>query len=232
MEFVSNTNNHSIKALNQKGSQMRKAILMLACLVAGSANAALVSYTDRISFDAAAGVSTIEDFESYASDTSFQAGILDVGDFTLSMVGSPSPAYNFIDVPPLDTAETDVNGTNHMNVFTEGRSMTNLTFLFDSAITAFGADFRSLNDVIERTQLLVDGEVLSLPIAGASGEFSFFGFTSDTAFTSITFQGVANDVYGIDNVTYSATAVSEPSTIAFLLLGATGLMFARKKRRL
>ena len=194
--------------------------------VSSFANAGLISFTDRVSFNGAVGTSSIEDFESFVSEESFRGSALDLGDFTVSMVDAISTiTLNFIDIPPLSSSESDVNGTSHMKVFTNSSS--SLTFLFDSAITVFGADFRSLNDSVVRTRLLVAGEVIDLPIAAGSGEFSFFGFTSDIAFTSVTFQGVMGDVYGIDNVSYSATDVPEPSTLAIFALGLMGLASRR-----
>ena len=128
------------------------------------------------------------------------------------MVGSPSTSstYNSIDVPPLASTESDVNGTANMRVFTDDSPSSNLVFTFDTAITAFGADFRSFNDVIARTDILVGADTISPPIGATGNLFSFFGFTSDTAFNTITFSGLANDVYGIDNVTYGDTDVTAP----------------------
>jgi hypothetical protein len=209
---------------------MKKLIIMLACLFTTAANAAFITYTDRLTFDAATGPYTVEDFESFATDTPFHTIALDVGDFILSMVGSPSARYNLIDAPELTSSESDVNGTSHMRVFTRDTPLANLVFTFDTAITSFAADFRSLNDESARTELSVNGEVITLPIGGDSRFFSFFGFTSDTAFTSITFVGLANDVYGIDNVSYgSAARVSEPSTLVIALLGGFMVLMGRRK---
>lgn len=117
-----------------------------------------------------------------------------------------------------------------MRVFTDNGNISNadLIFTFDSPIFAFGADFRSINDQINRTQILVGPDTLALPIPGASGEFSFFGFTSPTPFTTVTFDALANDVYGIDNVTYGVPA---PGILALLGIGLAGIGFSRRSRR-
>lgn len=204
-------------------------IIMAFCfafIFTGSANASLITYSDRTSFESAAGVVSSEDFESFVVDTAFHTGSLNLGDFSISMVGTPSTSYNFIDVVPLASAESNVNGSNHMRIFTDNSPLSNLIFTFDTAITAFGSDFTSFNDSIQRTQLVIDSEILSVPINPGS----FFGFTSDVAFTSITFQGLANDVYGMDNVTYSAASVPEPGSLVLLGLGLAGLGFSRKKK--
>lgn len=211
---------------------MKKIACLIAGLMSATANAAIISYTDRTSFDAAAGATTIENFESFAVESAFHTSPLDVGDFSLSMTGSPRTDFNFIDIPPAQASETDVNGTNGMRVLTS--NTVDLVFTFDSAITAFGADFMSLNDVINRTDVGVDGQTLSIPIASSSGLPSFFGFTSDTAFTTVTFHGLVNDAYGVDNVTYTTTdesPVSTTGTLALLGLGLAGLGISRRKSK-
>jgi len=200
-------------------------LLSIFVLVSANADAAITTYTDRTSFEAAAGAITFEDFESFVVDAPFHTSAVDVGDFTLSMTGLPSTAYNFIDIAPPETPETNVNGSTNMRVFTDDSPLSNLIFEFDTAMTAFGADFRSINDTIVRTQLIVGSDIVALPVAASSGLFSFFGFSSDIAFTSITFEGLANDVYGIDNVSYS---IPEPATVLLLGLGGLGLLRRRK----
>jgi hypothetical protein len=214
----------------RNGSVSSLGIAAVLTFLATSAIAVPTTYTDRTTFEAAAGGFTVETFDSFAADTPFHTVPVDVGAFTISMTGSPSTSYNFIDLAPPDTAETDVNGTTNMRVFTntnpEGSD--DLVFTFDQPIVAFGADFRSINDSIVRTQILVGADTIALPIAGASGLFSFFGFTSATPFDTIIFQGLANDVYGIDNLTYSS--VPEPGILAMLGLGLAGLGFARRRK--
>ena len=210
-----------------KNSTMAVVAILAGMLIADVTQASLSSYTDRTTFDGVVVLQTIEDFESYATDTPFHSSVVDVGDFTLSMSGAPdTSSYNYIDIAPAATSESDVNGSTNMRVFTDGAASANLTFLFDAPIKAFGADFRSLNDQINRTELVIGSDVLSLPVTTGTGLFTFFGFTSDTAFTSVTFKGLQNDVYGVDNVTYSA--IPEPASLGLLGLVTGGIYFARR----
>lgn len=192
-----------------------------------SASAAVTTYTTRASFDAAVGPTSSVNFNSYVVNTPFHTVAIDVGPFTLSMIGSPDTSYNFIDVAPPNSAETDVNGTTNMRVFTDNNPPGDLLFTFDSPIYAFGADFRSLNDVELRTQILVAGDNLVPPVQPSSGMLTFYGFKSTTPFTTITFHGVANDVYGADNVSFGG--VPEPSTLALVAGSMLGVMGRRKR---
>ena len=207
------------------------AVLLGALIAAPPVSATVISYTDRPAFEAAAGSTSSESFDSFAVDTSFQVGALDAGAFSISMTGAPEGgSYNQIDVPPLVSPESDVNGTAHMRVFTDDSPQANLVITFDEAITAFGADFRSLNDVIARTQIEAAGQTLLTPLSESSGLLTFFGFVSDVAFTSVTFTGLANDVYGIDDVTWSTASVPEPGILGLLGAGLVGLALTRRRR--
>jgi hypothetical protein len=202
---------------------------VLACL-SSYALAVPTVYSDRTTFEAAAGAFAVESFDSFLADTPFHTVPVAVGPFTISMTGTPSTDYNFIDLAPPNTPETDVNGTTNMRVFTNsnpGAPSDDLVLTFDQPIVAFGADFRSLNDEITRTQVLVGPDTIALPISADSGLLTFFGFTSATPFTTVIFQGLANDVYGIDNLTYSS--VPEPGVLLMLGLGLAALGHARRR---
>lgn len=197
---------------------------------AGSANAVIIStFTDRTTFDAATST-TLETFNSFSTETAFHTVPLDVGPFTLSMAGAPNTdaERNKIDIPPLEFGVFDVDGTNIANLLTFAGDSLFLTF--DTGITAFGVDLASFNNGFLRTQIVVGADTLTPAIADAS-TVRFFGFTSDAAFNSVEFRGVANDGYGLDNVAFgSAVAVPEPGTLAMLGVGLAGLGFLRRRR--
>lgn len=199
--------------------------------IAGSANAAIIStFTDRTAFDAVTTTS-LETFNSIVSEVPFHTTPLDVGPFTLSMTGSPNtnPARNKIDIPPAEFGVFDVDGTNIANVLTFNGDSLFLTF--DTAITAFGLDLADFNDGGLRTQIVVGLDTLTPAVTGGSA-VRFFGFTSDTAFTSVEFRSVINDGYGFDNVAFGggSVAVPEPGVLAMLGIGLVGLGFLRRRK--
>ena len=77
------------------------ALLLSWTQVAGQAEAAsFETYTTRAAFDAAVGTTIIEDFESFLVETPFHTIAVDVGDFVLSMAGTPATSLNVIDPAP------------------------------------------------------------------------------------------------------------------------------------
>jgi hypothetical protein len=201
---------------------------MLIAVTIESASAAITTYTSRASFNAAVGSTTTQNFNSYLSDTSFRTAVVDVGDFSLSATGSPTTGYDLIDVNP--DVGTDVDGTTNVRAATSNSPLTTVVFTFNSPITAFGADFRDLNNDAIRTQLLAAGDNVVPPIGGNIG-LSFFGFTSSVPFSTVVFAPVTLDVYGIDNVSYAN--VPEPSTFLIATIGicAPALIVRRQLRR-
>lgn len=197
--------------------------------------AAVTSFTDRTSFEAAAGTLVTQDFNAVAADTSFNnqtlafAGFTVRGDDPLNQAGG----FNFVDVPPLDNALSpsnfSVDGTTLLNAVVFPNS-TSVTFTFNRAITAVGFDTRRMNNFATLAQIAVGGETLipgELPL--------FLGYVSATPFTTLTISGQPGaqfgDAFSIDNFSFSANAVPEPSSWAMLIAGF-GLVGASGRRRL
>ena len=200
-------------------------------LLAGTAQSAVFAYDTAADFATATAGMTLstEDFEDDTPGSYYGNGnSVDVGGFTLSS-DHPSPApRNTIDAPPLQYAEFDINGSTVANIlYALG---TSLTLTFDSPILAFGALFADLNNEALRTEIDVAGVTLVPAIAGI-GEVRFFGFVSDTAFSTITFRGVDNEGYGMDEVVYggSAPAIPLPAGLPLLLTGLLGFGILRRR---
>lgn len=201
----------------------------VALAIAGSASAATTTYTDRTTFNAAASPSLFEDFNGFASDAYFTSSAVVAGFMTLSTSPGINTSFgnNRIDVPPYGTILADVDGSAALNVFTHDGASVFLTF--SQALRGWGADFRGFNDSEIRTQVFLDG--LEVSTAMTVGDTTrFIGFVSDTAFTTLEFRGIVNDVFGVDNVAGAVAAVPEPATWA-LMIGGFGLAGASLRRR-
>ncbi len=211
-------------------------------IVTASASAAtLTTFNDRSAFSSAAGSTIGENFNSFASEVDFRTAPLTIGGITLSMLGTSQPGRNFIDVPPHQYSVFNVDGTPIANIFTNSTSSVELTFA--SAVTAFGADFASYQDVVVRSRITVLGQDLVASAAPATA-VRFYGFTSDTPFTSLRFQyNGMTDGFGLDNLAYAlapvpsedtvgaAPAVPEPAAWLTMLLGFALAGTALRKRR-
>jgi hypothetical protein len=210
-------------------------IALLGVLVTSvAADAAVITYTDRATWTAAAGgVSGGENFNAFAADTEFRS--VDVALSSGMSIGAlvDGGFSNFIDVAPLG-GETNVNGTPVAAVFNGQSGAPTTPFVdFSTPVYAFGADFMNLNDTLARTTIqLYSGAVLVdtlAPAIAAAGAVRFFGFVSDTAITQIRFTRLDNDVFGMDNIEIQAS-VPEPASL--LLFGAAlGASAIRRRRK-
>jgi hypothetical protein len=214
---------------------MFKYLAAAAVIAAASpAFAAVTAFTDRGSFNAAAGALATETFNSVVADRSFNnktiafQGFTVRGDDPLGQAGG----NNYIDVTPLNNALSppnfSVDGTTLLNAVVFPNS-TSVTFTFSRAITAVGFDTRRMQNLPTLMQISVGGETFIpgvLPL--------FLGYVSDTPFTTLTFSGQAGaefgDSFSIDNFSFSANAVPEPASWAMLIAGF-GLVGAAARRR-
>ncbi|TWU00991.1 PEP-CTERM sorting domain-containing protein [Stieleria varia] len=213
------------------------AAVLIASTLSQSAYAAMiVDYHDRSVFDTAVGPTTLEDFGSISVPLEFGSTAVDVGPFSISM----SAVLSVMDenVLTLQKLQNDISpaASNIARVLINSSSSLILTF--DTPIYAFGADFSGLSDG-NQTTLDASGMNVDLP-EGPEAAIQFFGFNSDTPFTTLTFatSGFASsDGFRFDNVSFATSAsissVPEPSSLAVFAVGGliAGAGATRRRRR-
>mgnify|MGYP005862084197 CR=1 FL=1 len=201
--------------------------MMIATLLASSANGAITTYTSLSGFTTAiaslSGDRFDEDFESFTSDTSYAASAVPLDGFSVSAFGSASGSAYQIDVSPFNNSgKQNVDGTNYLvgnNLFnTRGYQ-----FSFDEPIMAFGVDIDDVENA-NTALLLSDGTTFGL----SNG---FRGFISDIPITYVrSTGGGTGDSVGFDNFTI-VTQIPEPSSALIFCLAAMGFVGRRRLRK-
>jgi hypothetical protein len=222
-------------------STIARALLTALAFLAGvapamrrTAQAQIVTYDSRSVFLAAVNSPTTVTFSGQRPwDVDVQywdGGSTKVGGLTMSspdgnllMQGNPTGLWG------ID------RGTGSLEMLVTGNRTGELTFSFGALERAFALDFGSYtgqSDVF--TYVLSNGQSGTFRNA-RTNELSFFGFTSDVPFTSVTLR-VADVATAYDNITYGSslvapvTATPEPSTWMMLATGLVGLgVFARRR---
>ena len=115
----------------------------------------------------------------------------------------------------------------------------NLIVTLPGAFTSFALDGNSFSNIAgvfgsdPLTFTLSNGDSFS-PTLPSDGSYGFIGLTSTTTFTSITITDSYSNGHGVVNLAgfTFGTAVPEPSSIALVLCGLTGLMVPGIRNRL
>lgn len=189
-----------------------------ALVLSSAANAALVRYTNIDEFNAATTSRVVDTYFAPAND------FISLSNATLN--GITYPEFAFM-VDPGYAPNLYQWGTGAVLLL--DRSAT-LSF---APTKAFAAGFGTLNPGSNIT-VTIDG-VQTLLSTSAQKNLSFYGWVSDTAFTSVTFSTAA-DYLILDNVTRAGvpnlpppTVIPEPGTLA--LMGLC-IAFLTQRRRL
>ena len=206
-------------------------ILSFSSLVAGSlisvnvdsASAIVTTYTDLSSWDAAAGSSTLEEFND---DTTF--------------IGGTPENFNQFDITATFNDTTESVAVSGGELTWSGDNISPAPVIeinFDNPTTGFAFNWKD-DDATNSYTLNVDGESFSNPPFDNTTNINvtdFFGVVSDTPFSSVTFtnnspSGPVVSSFSLDNARTSAAVPFEFSpTLGFLVIG--GLVGANHLRK-
>jgi hypothetical protein len=214
---------------------MKLSILAAVALAAtATSNAGIVAfYTNQTAWETAVGTFSVETFDALAT------GQLPVGSSAVGLLTFAYPG-------PLNSAArieagAGVGGTNALSgiVGIDGNerfgdlpAYNDITLPW--AATAFGARWFSASSAGQLV-LSIPGATINLPDHLASPGNGFFGFISDTAFTTLRITPLTTDVnnpgevFELDNVKFNSV-VPEPGAYVVLSAGLI-LLFAVRRRR-
>ena len=192
---------------------MKKIILATALLLAPLvSSAAITTYTSQATWSAAAGTTTLHDFNSDAEGPALR----DFGDFTGAIVNPYS-----IFVPAVQNNEIKLQALDVNTWF---------KVTFDSNVSAFGFTWRNTDTTGGKIELNVLGQNF---IFGPNGS-GFFGVISTNLFTEALLgsSGGHELAYGyVDNFLYSSSAPQVPIPAAAFMFTPVLLGFIGLRRR-
>ncbi|MGV3664130.1 MAG: PEP-CTERM sorting domain-containing protein [Prosthecobacter sp.] len=199
----------------------RICLLALLSLAAPALQAAVVAYTDRISWQADAGGGGAGDIVDDMNSGPYTAAALNRGSYVIT-----GEAYGFF---PNGNPVNAIDGSGYLRLFLDGTNDT--TFTFSSPVTAFGFDVHPDNFNLSGPTILIaidgaDATSYTLPMTNVNG---FRGFVSDTPFTSFTLTTADDALHGIDNFEAYTAAVPEPTRSMLLFFGVSAFLLRRRR---
>lgn len=213
-------------------------------LMGGTANAAVVTYTDEATFLGAVSDPTLESFESLPTSTQAERhqDPITTDDFTATIAPLDDGIYAWrVTDESRTTAGLDpTDGSQYIEIgagLSSGGAAISVTFSFDNPIDSFGLNVFDFGDLGGAGELslsidLGDEFLIASSTSGylGNGNILFFGLTSDVAFSQVVLSKTSTtDGIGIDEVYY--TTVPEPGTLVLFAVGLLGLAFVARRRR-
>lgn len=197
----------------------------------GQANAAVLTFTNRTSFENALTSYTVFDFNSTALQQLDGTTGVDLGPLTVTQSTGGATAYI-----RASGATGDVNGSNFLQFFDNSGSYVPMTITLDAPVTAFGFDFKNVTSSAAYNIYL---NILGTPtLVAPSNQSGFFGFISTAPlitqqvfdFADSTGSG-SSGTLGLDNVTFGVAPVPVPGALMLMLSGLAAVGFAGRRYR-
>jgi hypothetical protein len=194
-------------------------LLIATSAVSSPAEAAVTFYNSLAGWQLNSSTTTVLDLNSVTSGYYGSPGSIDLGPMSVTTNG------------PLFVQNTNLWG---QGSFLSPQQLTGatVTFSFDSPVTAFAFDYAAGASLT----VTVGGQSTTLP-GGTYPPYlmSFFGVTSDTPFSTLSFTMSGNGA-DLDNLrpgTFTPAALPEPASWAMMLFGfgLIGLVIRRAKPR-
>jgi hypothetical protein len=191
-------------------------------LASGPADAALVQYASQAAFQAATQSPLTQTYDTVGAS----AAVAALSGSTLNGISYSGGPLGIVD--PANSLGATNWGTGAYLQFGSAAAVT-LSF---APTTAFAALFGSNLGFQYDVAVSIDGGSFLTLATLSPTTLAFYGWTSDTPFSSVTIKGTESSPV-LDNVTLAVASVPEPGTFSMMLagLGLMGLAMRVRLRR-